>query len=336
MKKICSILLSILFAVCLLGTLLLSVVRNNFSYSKLVKMAGEMMKPVSKIEPVDDGLFHPGDRKYSLAAYEEYGDYGDFDFSQLDLSSIDLSNMDVNEIVQSYLDVAGVEVEPEFIAEVLASPEVSEFVDQYVGEIVDYVTGNSEELTINTDDILKVMNKSLDMYEEHTGEVVDRSGMKEAVESSVVEAKAAIQESLDVVKEENAESLESLKQIDFFLSMKFFLICAGVCLLLALLILLINRNIFAWLQYVFMPCFIDGVVLFIAACVAGGILPGVIKTALEAYTLPKGVYEGIWSLVSTILGQMKIYGIVAAVLGIGLFVLGTTLGKKSSVETVSE
>ena len=73
-----------------------------------------------------------------------------------------------------------------------------------------------------------------------------------------------------------------------------------------------------------------------AACVAGGILPGIIKTALEAYTLPKGVYEGIWSLVSTILGQMKIYGIVAAVLGIGLFVLGTTLGKKSSVETVSE
>ena len=336
MKKICSILLSILFAVCLLGTLLLSVVRNNFSYSKLVKMAGEMMKPVSKIEPVNDGLFHPGDRKYSLAAYEEYGDYGDFDFSQLDLSSIDLSNMDVNEIVQSYLDMAGVEVEPEFIAEVLAAPEVSEFVDQYVGEIVDYVTGNSEELTINTDDILKVMNKSLDMYEEHTGEVVDRSGMNEAVESSVVEAKAAIQESLDVVKEENAESLESLKQIDFFLSMKFFLICAGVCLLLALLILLINRNVFVWLQYVFMPCFIDGVVLFIAACVAGGILPDIIKTALEAYTLPKGVYEGIWSLVSTILGQMKIYGIVAAVLGIGLFVLGTTLGKKSSVETVSE
>ena len=333
MKKICSVLLSILFAVCLLGTLLLSVVRNNFSYSKLVKMAGEMMKPVSKIEPLNDGLFHPGDVKYSLAAYEEYGD---FDFSQLDLSSIDLSNMDVNEIVQSYLDVTGVEVEPEFIAEVLASPEISEFVDQYVSEIVDYVTGNTEELTINTDDILKVMNKSLDMYEEHTGEVIDRSGMKEAVESSVAEAKSVIQESLDVVKEENAENLETLKQVDFFLSLKFFLICAGVCLLLALLILLINRNIFAWLQFVFMPCFIDGLVLFIAACVAGGILPGIIKTSLEAYNLPKGIYEGIWSLVSTLLGQMKIYGIVAAVLGIGLFVLGATLGKKVKTGTVTE
>ena len=329
MKKFLSVVLSILFAICLLGTLLLSVVRNNFSYSKLVKMAGEMMKPVS-VAPVEDGLFHPGDIRYSLAAYEEYGDFGDFDLSSIDLSSIDLTNMDVNEIVQSYLDAAGIEVEPEFIAEVLASPEVSQFVDQYVGEIVDYVTGASEELNINTDDVLNVMNKSLDMYEEHTGEVIDRSGMKEAVESNVAEAKASIQESLDVVKEENSESLEALKQVDFFLSLKFFLICAGLCLLLALLILLINRNVFAWLKYVFMPCFIDGLIIFIAACVAGGILPGIIKNALEVYALPKGIYEGIWSLVSTVLGQMKIYGLVATVVGIGFFVLGATLGKKKA------
>lgn len=329
MKKFCSILLSIIFAICLLGTLLLSVVRNNLSYSKLVKMAGEMMKPVSAA-PLDDGLFHPGNIRYSLAAYEELGDFSDFDLSSIDLSSIDLTNMDINEIVQSYLDAAGIEVEPEFIAEVLASPEVSKFVDQYVGEIVDYVTGSSEELNINTDDVLNVMNKSLDLYEEHTGEVVDRSGMKEAVESNVAEAKASIQESLDTVKEENAESLEALKQVDFFLSIKFFLICAGVCLLLALLILLINRNIFVWLEYVFMPCFIDGLIIFIAGCVAGGILPGIIKAALEAYALPKGIYEGIWSLVSTLLGQMKIYGLVAAVLGIGLFVLGASLNKKKA------
>lgn len=327
MKKFLSVVLSILFAICLLGTLLLSVVRNNFSYSKLVKMAGEMMKPVS-VAPVEDGLFHPGDIRYSLAAYEEYGDFGDFDLSSIDLSSIDLTNMDVNEIVQSYLEAAGIDVEPEFIAEVLASPEVSSFIDQYAGEIVDYVTGTSEELNINTDDVLNVMNKSLDLYEEHTGEVVDRSGMKEAVESNVAEAKASIQESLDVVKEENSENLEALKKVDFFLSLKFFLICAGICLLLALLILLINRNVFAWLKYVFMPCFIDGLIIFIAACVAGGILPGIIKNALEVYALPKGIYEGIWSLVSTVLGQMKIYGLVAAVLGIGLFVLGATLGKK--------
>ena len=104
MKKLLSVVLSILFAICLLGTLLLSVVRNNFSYSKLVKMAGEMMKPVSAA-PVEDGLFHPGDIRYSLAAYEELGDFSDFDLSSIDLSSIDLTNMDINEIVDKKLGV---------------------------------------------------------------------------------------------------------------------------------------------------------------------------------------------------------------------------------------
>ena len=152
MKKILSILLSIIFALCLFVTLLLSVVRFNFNYSTITKLASEIMKPVSKAPLYNDGLFHPDDKVITLAQY-------DFDPSALenfDFSSIDLSNMDVNEIVQSYLDVAGVEVEPEFIAEVLASPEVSEFVDQYVGEIVDYVTGNTEELTITYPSIMEV------------------------------------------------------------------------------------------------------------------------------------------------------------------------------------
>jgi hypothetical protein len=158
MKKFFSVLLSIIFAVCLLGTLLLGVVRTDFSYSAITKIASEILKPVSKAEPVNDGLFHPGDVTYTLAGYEEYGDFGDFDLSQLDLSSIDMTNLDINELVGTYLEAAGIEVEPEFIAEVLASQEVSEFVDKYVGEVVNYMTGASEELNINTDDVLNVMN----------------------------------------------------------------------------------------------------------------------------------------------------------------------------------
>ena len=330
MKKFFSVLLSIIFAVCLLGTLLLAVVRFNFSYSSITKMVSEMMKPVAAAPVVDDGLFHPGDVKITLAGYEEYGDYGDFDFSSFDFSSIDMTNLDVNEIVGSYLEMAGVEVEPEFIAEVLASPDVSEFVDKYVGEIVDYMTGATEELTINSDDILNVVNKSIDMYEEHTGEVVDRSGMKEAIETSVAEAQVQITESLDQVKEENAEALSYLKIVDFVLSLKLFLICVGVCLILAGIIILINLNIFVSLEYIFLPCFIDGLLIFIAALVAGGVVPGIIKLMLSEYQLPGGVYEGIWSIVSKLISQMKIYGAVSAILGIALFVLGVALGKKKA------
>ena len=329
MKKFCSIVLSIIFAVAFLGTTLLGIVRKDFSYSAITKMAGEILKPVSKAEPVNDGLFHPGDITYSLAGYEDFGDYGDFDFSAIDLDSIDFTNLDVNELVQTYLDAAGVEVEPEFIAEVLASPEVSDFVDKYAGEVIGYMTGTNAELTINAEDIKKVMNKSLDMYEEHTGEVVDRTGLDEAIEANVEVAQTEITAALDTAKEENAETFEILKKVEFFLSLKFFLICVGVCVLLALIILLINRNIFACLVYVFMPVFIDGALIFIAALVAQGIAPGLLNAALADAGLPKGIFEGVWSYISTVLVHLKICGIICAVCGTALWVTGVALGKKT-------
>ena len=329
MKKFCSIVLSIIFAVAFLGTTLLGIVRKDFSYSAITKMAGEILKPVSKAEPVNDGLFHPGDITYSLAGYEDFGDYGDFDFSAIDLDSIDFTNLDVNELVQTYLDAAGVEVVPEFIAEVLASPEVSDFVDKYAGEVIGYMTGTNAELTINADDIKKVMNKSLDMYEEHTGEVVDRTGLDEAIEANVEVAQTEITAALDTAKEENAETFEILKKVEFFLSLKFFLICVGICVLLALIILLINRNIFACLVYVFMPVFIDGVLIFIAALVAQGIAPGLLNAALADAGLPKGIFEGVWSYISTVLAHLKIAGLICAVCGTALWVTGVALGKKT-------
>ena len=329
MKKIFSVLLSIIFAVCLLGTLLLGIVRKDFSYSAITKIASEILKPVSMAEPVDDGLFHPGDVKISLADYEEYGDFGDFDMGALDLSSIDMTNLDINELVGTYLEAAGVDVEPEFIAEVLASPDVSDFVDKYVGEVVSYMTGESEELTISPEDISKVINKSLDMYEEHTGEVVDRTGLNEVIEENVAMIQTEVSAALDTAKEENAEALAALKYVELVLSLKVFLACIGVCVLLALIILLINRNIFSWLVYVFIPVFVDGILIFVAACTAQGVAPGLLSAALTDAGMPKGVYEGIWSYISIVLSHLKICGIVCAVGGTVFWATGIALGKKT-------
>ena len=326
MKKFFSILLSIIFALCFLVTALLGIVRTDFSYSAITKMASEILKPVSKIEPVNDGLFHPGDVCYDLAAYE---DYGDFDISALDLGSIDFTNLDVNELVQTYLDAAGVEVEPEFIAEVLASPDVSDFVDKYAGEVVSYMTGSTTELKIDVADIQKVMNKSLDMYEEHTGEVVDRTGLNEVIEENVAMIQTEVTAALDTAKEENAEALAALKYVELVLSLKVFLACIGVCVLLALIILLINRNIFSWLVYVFIPVFVDGILIFVAACTAQGVAPGLLSAALTDAGMPKGLYEGIWSYISIVLSHLKICGIVCAV-GVTVFwATGIALGKKT-------
>lgn len=329
MKKFFSVLLSILFAVCMLFTLLLAVVRFNFSYSSITKIFSEMMKPVSAAPVMNDGLFHPGDVKYSLAAYDTSDlDFSDFDLSSIDLSSIDLSNLDVNQIVQTYLAATGMEIDPELVAEVLASPEVTEFVDKYVGEVVDYMTGATEEININPDDVLTVMNKSLDVYEEKTGEKVDRSGMKEAVVSGVAEAQTQVKASLDVVKEENAENLEYLKYVNLVLSLKLFLICIAVCVVLALVIFLINMNVFAMFKYISIPSIVDGVLLFLAAVICASIVPKIVPPLLADAGLPKGIFEAVWGYAIKVLAQMKIYGVVVTLLGVALCVLGFKLDKK--------
>ena len=331
MRKVFSVILSVIFGLCLLATLLLGVVRFNFSYSVITKIASEVMRPVSMNEKVhfNDGVFYPEQKVLGLAQYEDFGyEFDPSALEDIDLSQLDLGSMDVNTIVQSYLEKAGVDVEPEFIADVLASPEVSDFVDKYVGEVVNYMTGASTELNIDTKDIKKVVNKSLDMFEEHTGEKVDRTGLDEVMETTVEAMVPELTATLDAAKEENADVIAALKDVEFFLSMKFFLICVGVCVLLALIIFVINLNVFAWFKYIGMPGFVDGVLLFICACVAKGVLPGVLTAALKEAGMPGGVFEGIWSYVLVILAQMKVYGIVAAVLGCVFWTLGFSLSKK--------
>lgn len=328
MKKFLSVLLSIIFAICLLLTLTLSVVRFNFSYSTITKLASEIMKPVSKAPVYDDGLFHPGDKVITLAQYE-------FDASaleNLDFSSIDLTNLDVNEIVKTYLEDAGIEVEPEFIAEVLASPDVSEFVDKYVGEVVNYMTGETTELNINPDDVMKVVNTSINMFEEHTGEVVEinREEIKQAIKENVETVQVQITESLDTAKEENADALAALKYVNLILSLKIYLICIGVCLLLAILIFLLNMNIFATFKFISIPAIVDGLLIFIAAVIAAATVPKIAPALIAEYGLPKGIFEGVWVYLSKVLGQMKIYGCVATLLGVVLCVLGFKLDKTKS------
>ena len=332
MKKFLSVLLSIIFAICLLGTLLLTVVRFNFSYSTITKLASEIMKPVSKAPVYDDGLFHPGDKVITLAQYE-------FDPSALenfDFTSIDITNLDVNEIVQTYLADAGIEVEPEFIAEVLASPEISSFVDKYAGEVVDYMTGAKTELEINPEDVLLVVNTSIDKFEEHTGEVVniDREEIKQAITESVAAAQEEITATLDTVKEENAETFESiqkaLKITNLVLSLKLWLICIGVCVLLAVLIFLLNMNVFAMFKFISIPAIVDGLIIFIAAIVCAATVPKIVPPLIAEYGLPKGIFEGVWVYLSKVLGQMKIYGCVTTLLGVVLCVFGFKLDKKKA------
>ncbi|MBR1640065.1 MAG: hypothetical protein IJ688_11830 [Treponema sp.] len=333
MKKVFSIILSVLFAVCLLCTLLLSVVRFNFSYSTIIKLAGELFRPVSAApKPVDDGLFHPGDIVFSYAAYSEdeydLSQFGDFDLSSLDFSSIDLANMDINAIVQSVLDANDIDVEAELVADILASPEVSNVVDKYADEIINYMTGATDELNVNPEDITALVNTAIDKYEVATGETVDRTGLEEAVSVSVEAAVPSITATLDTAKEENAETFEALKKVNILLSAKVFALAIAVCLILALVICLINMNIFVCFKYVSIPALVDGFILFVAAIVAGPLVPGILQGVIAEYGLPAALYNVIINYVAQLLGQLKIYGIITVLLGVVLCVFGFKLGKE--------
>ena len=326
MKKFFSILLSIIFALCLLATLVLSVVRFNFNTSTITEFATQIFK-VSKapvIEFEDDGLFYPEQKIITNAQFNP-DDLGDFD-----MSSIDLTNMDINEIVQTYL--ADYDVDPAVVSEILASPEITQTVSQYADEIINYMTGASEELNIDPAQLTKVVNTAIDKYEEKTGEVIDRTGLEETISENVEAIVPELTATLDTAKEENAEAFEILRKVNIVLSTKVFILAICVCLVLALIIFLINMNIFVCFKFISIPSIVDGLILFIGALVAGGLVPGILKQVIAENGLPNAVYELAIQYIAKILSQVKIYGIVATLLGVVLCVLGFMLGKKKPAE----
>ncbi len=328
MKKFFSILLSIIFALCLLATLLLGVVRNNFSVSKITELVGQVFKtaqaPVIQFE--DDGLFYPEQKVVTLAQFEGY-DLGDFD-----MSSIDLANMDVNSIVQSYLEANEIDVDPAVVAEILASPNITETVNQYADEIINYMTGASDEINIEPEQLTKVVNKAIDKYEEKTGEVIDRTGLDEAISTNVEAMVPELTATLDSAKEENAEVFEAIKIVNTILSLKVFIIAIAVCVVLALIVFLINMNIFVCFKYISIPAIIDGLLIFIAAIVAAGIVPSILQGVIADNGLPSAIYDIVIVYLTTVFFQLKICGIVTTILGVILCVLGFMLGKKNAVE----
>ena len=112
--------------------------------------------------------------------------------------------------------------------------------------------------------------------------------------------------------------------------MKIFIFCIAVCLVLAVLIFLLNMNVFAMFKFISIPSIVDGVILFLVAIVCTAVVPKIVPPLIAEAGLPKGLFEGIWGYLLTILAQMKSYGIVSTLLGVALCVLGFKLDKKTA------
>ena len=329
MKKFFSIFLTIIFAVCLYCTLVLSVVRSTVNASALSNFAKNALKPVSKVQKIhNDGLFYPGESQIILSAYD------DFDFSDLDLS--DLSNLDLNTIVNSYLKTYDVDVDAEFVSEILKSPETQQFIEKYVDEIVSYATGTKDKLEIDADDVISVVNNAIDIYEKETGEKVDRSGLEEYIRDGVEQAVTEMSDAIESVREDNELIFLAIKVCQFFLSPLFFAYCIGICVILAVVIFVINLNLFSWFKYISIPSIVDGALMFLPGVCAGIVFPSVMHFLVREFNLPGGISEGILSVVQKAFNIMKIEGAVCIIIGVALCIFGFSLGKKTEEAETQE
>lgn len=299
MKKFLSVLLSIIFAIVLLVTLMFNIVRVNVTPSKIMDLGASMINSMALAPSYDDGLFHPDQKVLSNAGY------------------------DIGEIVQQLVKANGYDfkVDEELIADILSDSETKDLVDSVMNQAVDYMAGKTETIELNPDKIESVVVKSIKKIEDKTGEKIeyDSAELKAEIAAGVEEALPSVTEALDEVKEENGADLEmALKVLDFF-SIKYLFILIGILIVLAALIFVLNMNVFTMFRYISIPVIIVGLILITAGTlrnVATSMIVEFLKNDFESLIAPVTV------LVSTIFRQILMNGVCSLVPGIALCVVG--------------
>lgn len=325
MKKFLSVLLSIFLTIALFITLLLGVVKEVAKPSVIKDLVMQAGKSVSVMEK-NDGLYYPGQKILRTTQFDE-----GFDFSSFDLSSIDFTNLDIPSLIKEYATEFDYEIDEELIEEVLSDPETSKLLDKYSYEIIDYMTGTSDSLTIDSAEITSLVNKTIDKYEEKTGEVIDRTGLDEMITENISAASEEIVSALDEVKNENSEAIKDLKLVMDILSTKTFVICVLVCICFALLILIVNLNIFTTLKYLSISSLIAGILVVMVVVVANGSLSFATNLIMKEFELSQGLLDFAAGIIISILKKLMINGVVAAVAGLILLIVSIIFGNKKPV-----
>ena len=139
--------------------------------------------------------------------------------------------------MKNYVDDLGVNIEPEFVAELIASEEVAELKEKFGKDIYNEFTGASSDINVNIKDIESLVEKAFYLYEKHTGEVVDNVIDRSKFET---EAKKFFDEYLTDYKRISEQSngpdaavAEVLKILKTWFSLSFYLNCLGFTLVFA-------------------------------------------------------------------------------------------------------
>ena len=324
MKKFFSVLLSIIFALVLLVTLLFNIVRVNVTPSKIMDLSASMVNALAMLQNNDTGLFYTDQKIITPAGYQIEG---------MDIE-IDLNNLDLGELIQEIAKENGYDftIDEELIADILSDPETKDLVDNVMNQAVEYMAGKTDTIDLNPDKIESVVSKSIKKIEKKTGEKIeyDAAELKANIASGVEEALPSVTETLDIVKEENSAELDSVLKILDFLSVKYLIIMIAILVVLAAIIFVINMNIFALFRYISIPSIVVGIIFIILGLMSGvvnSVVADVLKADFESLIKPVSV------LVSAIFHQFLTYGIFAFVPGVALCVVGFINKKKQIIQT---
>jgi len=319
MKKFLSILLSIIFGIGLLFTLLFNIVRINVTPSKIMDMGASMINSMSYVPVTNDGLYRPGSKVVKNVDYLIGG---------VDLD-IDLNNLDIAAIVQQYVDASGYDfkIDEELIAEILSDPETKDLVDNVMNQAVDYLSGKTDTIELDTEKIEGAIVKGITIIEDKTGQTIeyDSTELKAGIKAGVEEAIPAVTESLDVVKQENSAELEAVLKLLDFLSVKYLYIFIAILAVLVILIFIINLNVFTTFRYISFPAIVVGLIFIIGSIVGEkvglSIVIELLKDEYQSLIMPISV------LIGTIIKQILLYGIYTVIPGVILCITGSVCNK---------
>lgn len=237
MKKIFSIIISVLFSFSLLFTLFLYVIRNNVTTDKVI----DAISNSADLLAVDNTDTYLGNESTNIKRMSN-----DYNYDEIK-SLVGDRNIDEN-----------------MIKEIVGDDEFKDLINKYSSEITKYLTGKTDELNFDRDEINSKVNEILDKYEERTGERINRENLDSDISNFI----GQVEDSVSLVRD--VKPLTTM--LNILLSDFIFYMLVGITFILGLIILLINMDLFVAFKYLSIPAIVVGSILLI-----GGLFVGIIN-----------------------------------------------------------
>jgi len=238
MKKVISIMLSILLFISVSLTITITCFYETFTYEKIVEMMKESYFTVKEDKVISGNIVGANIERMSLSKEEIK-------------EKIENSGIDSSKVKDSLEDLKDIDIQlsQEEIKELLQDEKVQEMLEGVKEEVKDYVEGDK---SLDQKEIEEKITEVLDIVEEKTGKTLE----KEKILKKVGEMTKVVENTLDKVKENKL-----FQGLTYLLSHRIILNILIVidCIIIGLLFLT-NRKIITSFVYTFIPIGLSGLI----------------------------------------------------------------------------